>query len=237
MPQGDLIDQILSAAGSVWAWCMLPVSGADAHSIASMVAWHARLMVLAWSVLIPLGVLAARFYKVTPQQDFPRVLDNKFWWNAHRTTQYTGVAVAVIALLLVGPGQGWGWHQGIGYALLAVGVAQVLGAQLRGTKGGPSDTAKGLPLRGDHFDMTRQRRIFEWWHKRLGYTSLILTVLATALGLVLADAPRWMALVIALWWLVLVALFALLQRRGRAVDTYTAIWGHAFRESPIQLGK
>jgi hypothetical protein len=28
--------------------------------------------------------------------------------------------------------------------------------------------------------------------------------------------------------------FVWLQRRGRAIDTYTAIWGHAFRESPIQ---
>lgn len=235
------MDEILNTLWSMWAWCMLPLSGAAEHRIAPMVAWHARLMVLAWSVLIPLGVIAARFYKVTPQQDFPRVLDNKFWWVAHRTTQYTGVAMAVIAILLVRPGRGWnwswGWHQAVGYALLAVGVAQVLGAQLRGTKGGPSDVAKGLPLRGDHFDMTRHRRIFEWWHKRLGYTCLVLTLLATALGLVLADAPRWMALVIALWWLVLIVVFICLQRRGRAIDTYTAIWGHAFRESPIRVGE
>jgi hypothetical protein len=231
------MDQVLNTAWSVWAWCLLPLSGAAEHSIAPLVAWHARLMVLAWSVLIPLGVIAARFYKVAPQQDFPRVLDNKFWWTAHRTTQYTGVALAVIALLLVWPGQGWGWHQAVGYALLAVGLAQVLGAQLRGTKGGPTDVAKGLPVRGDHFDMTRHRRIFEWWHKRLGYTCLVLTLLATALGLVLADAPRWMALVIGLWWLVLICIFISLQRRGRAIDTYTAIWGHAFRESPMRVGE
>jgi hypothetical protein len=228
------MEQIQSWIFSLWAWAALPLSGAATHSIAPLVAWHARLMVLAWSVLIPLGVIAARFYKVTPKQDFPRVLDNKWWWNAHRSTQYSGVALAVIALLLVWPGQGWGWHQAVGYALVAAGVAQVLGAQLRGTKGGPTDVAKGLPVRGDHFDMTRRRRIFEWWHKRLGYACLVLTLLATALGLVLADAPRWMALVIALWWLVLVLVFVWLQRRGRAIDTYTAIWGHAFRESPIQ---
>jgi hypothetical protein len=233
------MDETLNTLWSVWAWCLLPLSGAAEHSIAPLVAWHARLMVLAWSVLIPLGVIAARFYKVTPQQDFPRVLDNKFWWVAHRTTQYTGVAMAVIAVLLVWPARGWnwnwGWHQALGYALLALGACQVLGAQLRGTKGGPSDVAKGLPLRGDHFDMTRHRRIFEWWHKRMGYASLVLTVMATALGLVLADAPRWMALAIAMWWALLVFVFIWLQRQGRAIDTYTAIWGHAFRESPMRV--
>lgn len=228
------MNQIVNTLWSVWAWCMLPISGAAEHSIAPLVAWHARLMVVAWSVLIPLGVMVARFYKVTPGQDFPRVVDNKFWWTVHRSTQYTAVAMAALAWLLVWPGRSWGWHQAAGYAVLALGAAQVLGAQLRGTKGGPTDVAKGLPVRGDHYDMTRQRRMFEWWHKRLGYAALALTLLATALGLVLADAPRWMVLAIALWWLVLVYAFYRLQKQGRAVDTYQAIWGHAFGESPIE---
>jgi hypothetical protein len=76
--------------------------------------------------------------------------------------------------------------------------------------------------------MTRHRRIFEWLHKRMGYAALALTVLTTALGLILADAPRWMALVISLWWLLLVGVFLWLQKRGRAVDTYAAIWGKPF---------
>ncbi len=162
------------------------------------------------------------------------MVDHKFWWTVHRSTQYTAVGMAALAWLLVWPGRGWGWHQAAGYAVLALGLAQVLGGQLRGTKGGPSDVAKGLALRGDHYDMTRHRRIFEWWHKRLGYASLALTVLATALGLFLADAPRWMVLTIGLWWLVLVCAFCRLQRQGRAVDTYKAIWGHAFGESPME---
>lgn len=49
------------------------------------------------------------------------------------------------------------------------------------------------------------------------------------LGFALADAPRWMVLVIAAWWLLLVVAFVILQKRGRAVDTYVAIWGKSYR--------
>ncbi len=218
---------------TILSWLFIPLSGASSHDIAPLVAWHARLMVLAWSVLIPLGVLVARFYKVTPKQDFPAELDNPFWWHAHRALQYTGVFLSFVAIGLI-----WyknvnvdshGVHQLFGYTLLVLGLLQVMGAQLRGTKGGPTDAAKGLPLSGDHFDMTRRRRIFEAWHKSLGYSALALVVVTTMLGLALADAPRWMALVISLWWLLLIAAFAALQKSGRAVDTYIAIWGKSFR--------
>jgi hypothetical protein len=228
--------EIVQTIQAFFSWWMQPLSGAATHDIAPLVAWHARLMVLAWSVMIPLGVLAARFYKVTPKQDFPARLDNPFWWHAHRSLQYTGVVLALIAVGLI-----WqmnaglnadDWHSLFGYGLLALGLLQIGGAHLRGTKGGPTDVAKGLPLAGDHFDMTRHRRIFEWLHKRMGYAALALTVLTTALGLILADAPRWMALVISLWWLLLVGVFTRLQKRGRAVDTYAAIWGKPFSGKP-----
>ena len=48
-------------------WWLAPLSGATDHVIAAPVAWHARLMVLAWGVLIPVGVLWARFWKVAPR--------------------------------------------------------------------------------------------------------------------------------------------------------------------------
>ena len=57
-------------------WLLAPLSGAATHSLAPWAYWHARLMVLGWAVLLPVGVLVARFYKVTPQQDWPRELDN-----------------------------------------------------------------------------------------------------------------------------------------------------------------
>jgi hypothetical protein len=219
---------------TIFNWWILPLSGATTHDIAPLVAWHARLMVLAWSVLIPLGVIVARFYKVTPRQDFPAKLDNPAWWHGHRALQYLGVLLSLIAAGLIAAMNTHlsiqHWHHIFGYVLLVMGCLQVAGAHFRGTKGGPSDAIKGLSMRGDHFDMTRHRRIFEWLHKRMGYAALALALLTTALGLILADAPRWMALLIGLWWLVLVGVFIRLQRQGRAVDTYTAIWGKSYVE-------
>ena len=207
-------------------WLLQPLSGAQTHDIAPLVAWHARLMVLSWSVLIPLGVIAARFYKVTPQQDFPATLDNPRWWHGHRALQYTGVFVSVLAAYMVATLGLTSWHAICGYLVLAMALLQILGALMRGSKGGPTDTQ----VRGDHFDMTRHRRIFEWLHKRMGYAALLLTLVTTVLGLVLVDAPRWMALSIGLWWLLLIVVFAKLQVQGRAVDTYAAIWGKSYEE-------
>jgi hypothetical protein len=50
-------------------------------------------------------------------------------------------------------------------------------------------------------------------------------VLTVVLGLVAADAPRWMAGVLTVWWLLLGAVAWRWQRQGRCVDTYQAIWG------------
>jgi hypothetical protein len=54
---------------------------------------------------------------------------------------------------------------------------------------------------------------------------VLLAVLVIALGLVAADAPRWMALALAVWWLMLGALGWRWQTQGRCIDTYQAIWG------------
>ncbi len=207
-------------------WLLAPLSGAAHHEVAPWAYWHARWMVLAWAVLLPLGALAARFFKVTPRQDWPRRLDNKAWWHAHRTLQWGGVVAMTLGAALA-------WRQGgragalaqmhawAGWALCAAGWLQIAGGLARGSKGGPTDAQ----LRGDHYDMTPRRLAFERLHKGLGWLSVLVAMGVIALGLVVADAPRWMAVALALWWVVLVAGFGGLQRRGRCVDTYQAIWG------------
>jgi hypothetical protein len=102
--------------------------------------------------------------------------------------------------------------------IAAIGWLQVIGGWLRGTKGSPTTP-------GDHYDMTRRRLLFEATHKHLGWLALPLVILATSIGLFLADAPRWMALILGFWWLLLIAAFAMLQRSGLCIDTYQAIWG------------
>ena len=183
-------------------------------------------MVLAWAVLLPVGVLAARFFKVLPRQNWPHSLDAKLWWHAHRGLQYAGVVLMFCGLILV-----WGHgsqvtvfaklHAILGWGIAALGAVQILGGIARGSKGGPA----GLTVRGDHYDMTRRRVLFETMHKGMGYFALCLSVAAILLGLVVAEAPRWMFITVAIWWSVLIFFFMRLQRQNRCFDTYQAIWG------------
>lgn len=217
------------------AWLFTPLSGADSHAIAPAIAWHGRLMVAAWGLAVPLAVLLARYYKVTPGQDWPRELDNPFWWHAHRTLNYAAAILTAIGLWLVWEGARHtgpvrGLHETAGWCVAALTLMQITGAHLRGTKGGPtaprlSPQGEMLDLHGDHYDMSPRRLLFERLHKGLGLASLACGALALVLGLALADAPRWMAMALALWWAGLLAMALRLQRRGRCIDTYQAIWG------------
>lgn len=207
-------------------WLMTPLSGSAQHHIETWASWHARCMVLGWGVMLPLGALAARYFKVTPGQRWPEQLDNKAWWHGHRALQWAGIAV-----MTVGAGLAWGrghgltaaaqWHGWAGWALVAAGWLQIASGLARGSKGGPTD----VQLRGDHYDMTAHRVRFERWHKGLGWLSVLAAVAVAALGLVLADAPRWMPVTLTIWWLLLAGAAVHLQRQGRCVDTYQAIWG------------
>jgi hypothetical protein len=73
--------------------------------------------------------------------------------------------------------------------------------------------------------MTPWRRVFERLHKTLGWVAVAASAAVIVLGLVIVDAPRWMLLVLCLWWLAFVVVFVRLQARGRCIDTYQAIWG------------
>ncbi len=209
----------------MWEWLLSPIDAMRAHEVGFNTAWHARLMVLGWGVLIPLGVLAARFFKIMPGQSWPERVDNQAWWVAHRVLQYLGVALSAVALWLIfGEARG-GLHRLLGWSALALMLVQVLGGLLRGTKGGPTELAPDGTPRGDHYDMTRRRLIFEYCHKYLGYVALLVAMAAILTGLWQANGPIWMWLSLALWWGLLIGLFRALQRRGMAVDTYQAIWG------------
>lgn len=211
----------------------MPLSGRADHHLPLWAAWHGRLMVFAWAIVVPLGILVARYFKVMPSQAWPDELDNKTWWHWHRVLQSSGVAVMTLAwLLALHRGHGTGalaqLHRWMGWSLLATGWIQVLGGLLRGSKGGEAPSHAGLKAvasRGDHYDMTARRRAFEYVHKVLGTAAVIAAVVAIGIGLVLADAPRWMAAVLGFWWFTLTVLAVHWQRQGRCIDTYQAIWG------------
>jgi hypothetical protein len=209
------------------AWLSLPMSGSATHELSVWVSWHGRAMVLAWAVLLPVGVLVARFFKVWPGQDWPRVRDNPRWWRLHLHGQLWGAALAVVGLGLIWGHAGGGTavaraHGLMGWIVMSLAGAQVLSGLLRGSKGGPT----GLALRGDHFDMTPRRKWFEVFHKSAGYLAILAAWATLALGLVTADAPRWMVLALLCWAIILIAAFAYWQSRERCMDTYQAIWGN-----------
>lgn len=207
------------------AWLLAPLDPSRVHDVGLAVAWHGRLMVAAWGVLLPLGILIARYYKVTPRQDWPRELDNKFWWRGHLSCQYLGGGFMLAGFLLIrisGAATGAAaLHQTLGYAVLVLGLLQFIDGWLRGTKGGPTDAT----LRGDHYDMTLRRVLFEHLHRKVGYVVLALGAAAILTGLWTANAPRWMPLLLGVWWAVLIVAAVRLELQGRRVSSYHAIWG------------
>ena len=211
----------------MWDWLLSPVDAARAHDVGWAVSWHARVMVVGWGILAPSAILMARFFKVMPGQNWPDQLDSKMWWHSHWMGQTVVFGLTLLGLILVWPPnwQNFGLHRMLGYGVLAGVLIQMVLGMARGSKGGPTATGAGGSLRGDHYDMTRRRRVFERVHKTFGYIVLLTAACTILVGLWEANGPRWMWLCLALWWSIYLFAFAMLQRRGMAVDTYKAIWG------------
>jgi uncharacterized membrane protein len=214
-------------------WLLAPIDASRAHDITRLVSWHARAMVLAWAVLVPLGIISARYFKVTPRQNWPERLDNRAWWVAHRALQYSAGGAILLAVGLILSNDSrldsvtstlW-MHVLLGWAVVVLAGVQFTSALLRGSKGGPSEVAAKGTLRGDHFDMTARRKIFEYVHKFGGVLAAILSVVTILTGLWQANAPHWMWLGILGWWGCLAVVVVYLERRMGAFDTYQAIWG------------
>lgn len=226
------------AIDKLFDWWLSPLSGASTHALDNWIVWHARSMVMAWGVLLPLGALAARYFKVMPKQDWPNEVDNRTWWHLHRAFQYSGVVIMLIGVVLV-----WGkgsqssnvaaLHVYFGWGVVSLGLLQVFAAWMRGSKGGPTD----IQLRGDHYDMTQHRLWFEAIHKAGGWLAIALAVATICFGLCAADAPRWMVLALASWWVLLVIYGFRLQRNQRCIDTYQAIWGPSLAHPGNQRSK
>lgn len=208
-------------------WLLASIDPSRPHDVGFAVSWHARFMVLAWGVMAPSFVLIARFLKITPRQDFPRELDNQFWWKCHLHGQIMVLVLTFVAFVLIlfaRSGQ-IGLHGFLGYSVLFCLTMQVTLGFGRGTKGGPTDQRPDGSLHGDHYDMTRWRLAFEHLHKAIGYFTLSLAAATIVAGLWLSNAPRWMWILILGWWVVWGIAFVTLQKRGWAIDTYAAIWG------------
>ena len=211
------------------AWLFVPIDATRAHDVTGLLAWHARVMTLAWGILVPSGILAARFLKLWPGQNWPERLDHPGWWHIHRACQYLAGMLTVIGLALILSRAGRGGpaspHVLFGWSVVMLAVLQFASGWLRGSKGGPTAPAPDGSWRGDHYDMTPRRVVFEYVHKSGGYLAALLAGAAIVSGLWQANAPVWMWLVIGGWWAFCLIAFFGLQRHGMAFDTYQAHWG------------
>ena len=210
-------------------WLLSPIDALRAHDVGTAISWHGRAMVLGWGILAPVGVLVARYLKVLPNQNWPAQADNQFWWIFHRCAQYSAVILTLIGVAIVWASDGStsatssAWlHRLLGWMITGFGVAQILSGWLRGSKGGPTDDAG---LRGDHYDMTARRVMFERFHKVLGYSILSIAAVTILTGMWHANAPTWMWLCVTGAWVGFGIFAVLLQRRGMAMGSYQAIWG------------
>ncbi len=222
-------------------WLLASVDPGRPHAVGWAVSWHARTMVLAWGVIAPLAIIAARFLKILPWQDWPRELDNPTWWRFHWMGQSLATFLTLVGLGLVwGAARGGSLHGMMGYGVIALALFQIALGLARGSKGGPTAPARDGTLRGHHYDLTPWRRTFEMVHKSLGYITLALAIATVLVGLWHSNGPRWMWLVLGLWWTGLLLAFVILQKRGWAADTYQAIWGpdpeHPGNRIPSQGG-
>ena len=210
-------------------WLLQPIDPERIHDVSFVVAWHGRAMVMAWSFFFPIGVLLARFLKITANQDWPRELDNKFWWKSHLVFQVSGGVIMLIgsALILFKAESTIDLtsHNYLGWFLIIFGCLHMISGMFRGSKGGPTAPAADGSLHGDHYDMTVRRKCFEYYHKYFGYILLWTSVIAVLTGMWIANGPIWMWIIMFCWWTVIMVFFYILQSRGMAIDTYQAIWG------------
>lgn len=210
-------------------WLLASIDASRAHEVGFEAAWHARLMVLAWSFLIPIGIISARFHKIGRSQNWPEELDNRGWWITHQICQYSAGVLILMALYLIWPVSGSYagsfWHHWFGWITVTLCGFQFLAGWLRGTKGGPTEVEATGTIRGDHFDMTPRRKFFEYFHKSVGYVCLVMSLTAVFSGLWMTNAPRWMWILLLIWWPLIIGYFIIMQKKGKVVDTYQAIWG------------
>lgn len=139
---------------------------------------HGVLMVLGWGVLLPAGVLIARYLK----------WKGKIWIKLHIGMQILGLALGIaglaLALVQFGPlGGSLGGHGLMGLLVSALGVLQPLNGVFRPKKGSI---------------LTPRRRVWEVVHKGLGWFALALAVPTLVTGMLTLDKQEGIALPTAL---------------------------------------
>jgi hypothetical protein len=199
--------------------------------------YHAILMVAVWFVLVPICILVIRFGKPKPTEKglHPKVsIWNACWWwfSVHKYGLIVAVSLALagaIVAVTVSRGFSGSLHSFFGLATVALGCLQIMGGWLRGKHGGknyytakPDDPATWF---GDHYNMTRRRRIFEAYHKTAGYFVYFFASGAVTTGLMQYPMPGMAEFIIAMV-LIAFGLAIVLEYKGFRYDGYRAAHGY-----------
>ncbi|KAG0560887.1 hypothetical protein KC19_9G022100 [Ceratodon purpureus] len=134
---------------------------------------HAIISAVAWGLLLPLGVMAARYLR-------PFSNGNPAWFYIHVTCQCTGYALGVIAWALgmrlhsLNQGLVPYKHRNLGISIFALATLQVLAIFLR-----PNPDAK-------------YRKYWNVYHHSVGYATLVLIIINIFEGLdLLQPGNKW----------------------------------------------
>jgi hypothetical protein len=199
--------------------------------------YHAMLMTFTWLVLVPLCIIIIRFGKPKPTFSGLKrkvaIYHAEWWWfSVHKYGMYVAmflsVSGAVVALTVSGGFSG-SVHSFFGIMAVLLGVVQVIAGWSRGKHGGKyyytADPNKPETWFGDHYNMTRRRRIFEAYHKNAGYFAGFCALAAVASGLMQYPIPWLLAAVLLLFFAAL-AVVAVLDFKGFKHDGYRAAHGY-----------
>ncbi len=199
--------------------------------------YHAMLMTGVWFLLVPIGVIAVRFFKPKPttygiEKETGRLNAKLRWWTIHYVILYMAIGLALVGMAtatLASGGFSGSMHAIFGFGTILFGCLQIFSAWLRGSHGGKhgadSDPDDPSTWRGDHFDMTPRRRWFEAYHKSTGYFTIILALAAVASGLQQFWVPQIAIAVILLLAASLIA-YVLMEGKGYRQDTYRSVYGN-----------
>jgi hypothetical protein len=199
--------------------------------------YHALLMVGIWFILVPIAVIAIRFFKPKPttygiERGTGRMDPGLIWWTIHYGLLYMAIGLAIAGTtwaVFISEGFSGTVHSVFGLSTVFFGALQIVSAWFRGSHGGirseKSDPDDPSTWHGDHFDMTRQRRWFEAYHKSFGYLVMVLALGAVASGLQQYWLPT-VAITLGVILFVLFALSAYLEGKGYRQDTYRSVYGN-----------
>lgn len=213
--------------------------------------YHAILMFVIWLIFVPLSIIAIRYGKPRPTpygiREKLELSNASQWWQffVHKYMLYTAISLLLAGTagaILVSRGFSGSVHSLFGIGTVILACLQVGSAWLRGTHGGryycKNDPDDPSTWKGDHFDMTLRRRLFEAFHKNVGYFACFFAVGAVASGLMQFPMPALTVIMMATGF-VIITVCVVLEYMDRRYDTYRSVFGtdpdHPFNKARKNL--